>query len=274
MISEYKQMCKQSASLIADWKKIDRNELCRIYVTEKSMGSDIADSYLSAILYKFWNVTEHNYYGQKYRIATEGDCIDWTVTGVLKALEQHVWDNSDNVLYGDEKGPEKAVNVCIYSTKINFYQKIQHQKEKVFYESVSLEQLMENASDSYYVPTHDSDNTVDNYIYDVIQEAFNNKDYIKAFALDKVINDDVFEQVEEDGKIYSQFSDKKLRKKLRHLNVNYCRLFAKRYGVDEQSVLDSIHYITDLDYSKLFIKVKNLFKTLKHDKQLIEYLVR
>ena len=136
MISEYKQLCKQSADLIVGWKKVDRNELCRIYVTEKSKGSDIADSYLSAILCKFWNVTSHNYYSQKYKIATEGDCIDWTITGVLKALEQHVWDNPDNVLYGDEKGPEKAINVCIYSTKINFYQKIQHQKERISYESL------------------------------------------------------------------------------------------------------------------------------------------
>ena len=274
MLSEYRRLCRQSADLIPNWKDIDKNELCRLYVAKKSENDAIADNYLSAILYSFWNVTEHNYYSQKYKVATEGDCIDWTVAGILRALNQHVWDDKANVLYGDPKGPEKAINVCIYTTKINFYQKIKHQKERLTYEALSLDQLTENASDAYYTPVYDNDNTVDNYIYSVIVEAFRNQDYLKAFALDEVINDDVFEQVIDDGKVYSQFSDRKLRKKLRHLNSSYCNIFARRYGVNEVDVLNSIHYITDLNYSKLFTRVENLFKDLRRDKQLLEYLAR
>lgn len=274
MISEYKQACRQNADLIPNWEKIDKNELCRLYVQAAAAHEEIADNYLSAILYLFWNVTEHNYYSQKYKIATEGDCIDWTIIGVLKALSQHVWDNPNNSLFNDPKGPEKAINVCIYSTKINFYQRIQHQKEKISYEYLSLDQLMENASDSYYFPINDSDDTLEQYLNELIKSAFNSQDYVKAFVLDKVLNDDVFESIEEDGKFYLRFSDKKLRKQLRNLNDKYCETFSIKYDVNKDLVVESAQHLMGLDYSKLFIKVKNLFKSLKYDRKLLEYLVR
>ena len=273
MIKEYKDACFQNASLIPNWKQIDKNELCRLYVDAKKSDDSLADSYLSAILYKFWNVTEHNFHSQKYKVADEGECIDWTITGVLYALNHHVWDDPDNVLYEDEKGPEKAINTCIYSTKVNFYQRIKHQKEKLSYESLSLEQLMENASDSYYIPTYDKDNTLDNHMIDVIREAFYKKEYAKAFILDEILNDDVFERVIDGEKIYSQFSDKKLRKQLRKLDSNFCKRFSDRYDVDFSEVANSIHYVTDLDYSKLFIKVKKSLKDMQRDKHLKKYIM-
>ena len=243
MIREYKESCAQSAQFIENWKAIDRNELCRLYVKNKD-NSVLADSYLSAILYKFWNVTEHNYYTQKYKIATEADCIDWTVEGVLYALDHHVWDDPNNSLFEDSKGPEKAINVSIYSTKLNFYQRIKHQKEKISYESISLEQLMENASDSYYTPVYDKDTSTDSYISNLIKESFDKKDYMKAFVLDGIVNTNVFETVIEDNKAYTVFDDKKLRKHLRKLDSNYCKIFSSRYNIDFEDVLDSIRYIT------------------------------
>ena len=272
MIREYKESCAQSAQFIENWKAIDRNELCRLYVKNKD-NSVLADSYLSAILYKFWNVTEHNYFTQKYKIATEADCIDWTVEGVLYALDHHVWDDPNNSLFEDPKGPEKAINVSIYSTKLNFYQRIKHQKEKISYESISLEQLMENASDSYYTPVYDKDTFTDSYISNLIKESFDKKDYMKAFVLDGIVNTNVFETVVEDNRAYTVFDDKKLRKHLRKLDSNYCKVFSSRYNIDFEDVLDSTRYITSLDYSRLFIKVNNLFKTLRRDKALISYLM-
>ena len=275
MLSEYKQACYDNASLIPNWKQIDKNELCRKYVEEKSKGNkELADSYLSAILYKFWNVTEHNYYSQSYKKATEGDCIDWTITGILYALNHHVWDDKNNILFNDLKGPEKAINICIYSTKVNFYQRIKHQKEKISYETLSLEQLMEDSSDSYYTPCVDSDNTVDNYISELIKKSFDNKDFLKAFVLDGIINLDVFDTINESDGIYTVFNSKKLRKHLRILNKGYCKLFAKRYNIDVGSVEDSAQLITDLDYSRLSVRVNNVLKSLKYDKNLIAYLVR
>lgn len=275
MLKEYKQACYDNASFIDGWKNIDKNELCRKYVAEKEAGNDwVADNYLSAIIYKFWNVTEHNYHSQPYKKATEGDCIDWTITGILKALTQHIWDDPTNVLYGDPKGPEKAINTCIYSTKINFYQKIQHQKEKISYEYLSLEQLMEDTSDSYYLPYKDRDTATENYVIGVIKESFNKKEYLKAFVLDSILNFDVFDTISEDNVKYTVFSDKKLRKQLRDMDGKYCKQFASRYGLDLQSVLNSIHYVTDLDYSRMFVRVNNLLKSLKHDKGLIAHIAR
>lgn len=273
MIREYKQMCYQSASLIPEWKNIDKNDLCRRYVSKLESNDSLSDSYLSAILYKFWNVTEHNYFSQKYKLATEGDCIDWTITGVLRALNQHVWDNPNNILYGDSKGPEKAINVCIYTTKINFYQRIKHQKEKLTYESLSLEAVLENAPDAYCIPIYDADTSLSDYISVIIREAFKRKDYIKAFALDKILNDDVFEQVVEDGKRYSQFSDKKLRKRLRNMNFKYCHSFAYRYNLSEEDVRSSISNIVNLSYYCLFTAVRDFMGELRKDRKLLSYLV-
>ena len=236
MIREYKENCAQSAQFIPGWKDIDRSELCRLYVANKD-DEVLSNSYLSAILYKFWNITEHNYYTQKYKVATEADCIDWTVEGITYALDRHVWDDPDNSLYQDPKGPEKAINVAIYSTKVNFYQRIKHQKEKISYESISLEQLMENSSDSYYLPTYDKDTFADSYISKLIRDSFKDKDYMKAFVLDGIINTNVFQTVIENDKTYTVFDDKKLRKHLRKLDPNYCKIFSSRYGIKFEDVL-------------------------------------
>lgn len=268
MISDYKDLCYQSAQIIEGWENIDKNELCRLYV--KETDKDRANGYLSAILYDFWSITESNYNRQRYKIATEGDCIDWTVTGILYALKHHIWDDPNNALYNDPKGPEKAINVCIYSTKINFYQRIKHHKEKVNYETLSLEQLLEDSSDGYYTPTTDDDFTVENYLSEMIKDAFLKKDYFKAFALDTILNNNVFELV--DG--YTVFSEKKLRKILRWIDDKYCILFSEKYNVDIETVRKSIHYVTDLSAEKLKERVETLFRELQHDRNLVAYLVR
>lgn len=268
MISEYKESCKQTAQIIPNWKDIDKNELCRLYI--KETDEYLSNGYLAAILYDFWNVTESNYYKQKYKIATEGDCIDWTVTGILYALKHHVWDDPNNSLYQDPKGPEKAINVCIYSTKVNFYQKIKHHKEKAQYEALSLEQLLEDSSDGYYTPVVDEDCTVENYFVSLIKESFNNKEYFKAFILDAVLNNDVFEN--DNG--YVVYNDKKLRKILKNMDIKYCERFSNQYCISLEDVLQSIQYIINISSDKLKEKTDTIFSQLKHDNNLISYLVR
>lgn len=270
MINDYKKLCYQSAQIIPGWENIDKNELCRLYVKERD--KDIANGYLSAILYKFWNITESNYYKQKYKLATEGDCIDWTTTGILYALNHHVWDDESNSLYNDPKGPEKAINVCIYSTKVNFYQKIKHHKEKSFYDSLSLDNLMENASDAYYFPCTDEDNISTSLANQLVKEAFLNKDYLKAFVLDGILTMNVFDTEVEGGDRYTIFSEKRLRKYIRNTDYESCSRFSKIYDVEYKVVVEALKSIKKS--SVLTNKVRKVLESLKQDDNIIQYIWR
>ena len=159
MLEEYKEAYRQKADYIAGWNKLSRSELCRKYI-ENIDNKDISESYLSAIIYKFWNVAEHNYFTQSYKgLATQQDCYDWNVEGILYALDKHVWDDPNNELYGDPNGPEKAINVTIYGQKLNFYNSLKTYKRQINSGLVSQSSVL-NCKDYYDYQLASKDNSI------------------------------------------------------------------------------------------------------------------
>ena len=69
-----------------------------------------------------------------------------------------MWTDPNNALYGDPNAPEKSINVCIVSTRANFYVAQNRNKRKVALESVSLDKLTDELSDAYFLPYHQYNN--------------------------------------------------------------------------------------------------------------------
>ena len=268
MLDEYKQLYKEKADLIKDWKKLTKSQLCEKYLDLKDTNSDLADSYLSAIIYSFWNVAVHNYYSQQVKEATELDCYNNLVDSILYALNSHVWLNENNSLYKDEKGPEKAINVVISSRKLNILGYNNMFKRRINKDSISLEYLQEQP---YYISSFGvHDNCDDDYIESIIIDAFNRKEYFKAFMIDAIVYCDVFD-VENDNFI---FSEKKLRKHLRHLeDSNYYIVFSNTYNIKNiELVKRAISYIISLNQDKMSDNINYIFRQLRNNKMFIKFL--
>lgn len=269
MLDEYKNIYRKQASFIDGWEDISRSELCRKYI-ENVDNKDLAESYLSAIIYKFWNVAEHNYFTQSaQKIATPQDCYDWNIEGILYALKKHVWDNPDNELYNDPNGPEKALNVTIYSQKLNFYNSLKTYKRQINSSLYSLEKLQEDASDSYYLPYNEDYNFTDSYMYKKVKEYFDKKLYLEAFVIDAILNHDMFVLTEDRCEVFNRF---KLTKHLHHLDDNFCKYFSKFYKIPIAKVKKATTYIVDVSTDSLNLKINNLFKNILRDKEFYSYI--
>ena len=272
MLDEYKKSYEECASIIKDWKKLSALELCSKYIDTKDNNSDLSESYLSAIILKYWHIISRTYFSQKVKIATEEDVYNWFIEGILAAVNTHCWTDPKNSLYQDELGPEKAISVCIYSAKLNFFEALNYDKRKIHKFSYSLDELEENSSDGYYFPYHDKTPYMEMYMYKKIRSLFEQYNYFTAFLLDAIVNVDVFSKnIDGSGDVY-RLSDRKLIKHLRNIDNRYIQIFSNTYDLDKKEIKQGADFIKNLDSNRMHKNIVNLLFVLKHDKELINYL--
>lgn len=265
MLDDYKHIFEEKANNINNWKNLSRSELCNLYLEEKD--KELANSYLSAIICKFWNVAVHNYYSLNNKEVKDIDCYNNLIDSILYALESKVWLEPNNKLYNDPKGPEKAINVVLSSRKLNIYAYNNMYKRRLNKESLSLEYLKELPT--YFGELKTEDKCGDNFISNKIKYFFNRKEYLKAFVIDAIINCDVFDI---DNNNYA-FSEKKLRKHLRDLiDNNYHIIFSDLYEIPTEKVERAATYIVNTNQEILSANIKKFILSLRQDKIFLRYL--
>lgn len=268
MLEESKQLYIQCANLIPNWKKLSKNDLANLYLSE--INKDKKNSYLSAIVCKFWNLVDNFYYRQGIKVATELDCQDWVIDGILKALEECAWKKEDSSLFNDPKGPEKAITVCIYSIRANFYQYASYDKRSLNYNSISLEGIEENASDGFFIPFIDKKNDLDDYIVDLIKKSFEKKDYFLCFFYDLLFGLDIITQNEDDKKDFISLN--KLIRFLNRVDKNYLLYFSNNYDIDINKVEKSFSYIRYMPRYKIRYNMDRSIRNLKNDETIKDLL--
>lgn len=243
MLNDYKKLYKDCADLIPNWTKMTKSELAQKYI--ECDNDSIAECYLSAIMCKYWNLIGSFYSRQGIKQATEIDCYDWLVIGITKALRQKSWLKENNVLYNDPIGPEKAMTVCIMSTRANFYQAIKHQKRCLNYNSYSIEQCEENYSDGYLLQYYDDYTKMErDSLKTLIQNLFKTFDFYVAIAVDLIYTSDQFVDVHD------------LRKQILNLNDQYIDYFSKFYEINELLVLTAVKELKQLTNKNLNVILK------------------
>lgn len=185
-------------------------------------------------------------------------------------MNNHVWTDPNSNLYNNKEGPEKAISVCIYSAKLNYFKGLDYDKRKITKNSLSLQELQENSSDDYYLPTLDHSPYMQMYLFDKVKSLFNNYDYFSAFLLDAIVNVDVFSKEKNSGVI--ELSNRKLIKHLRNINSRYIKIFSDTYKLDCNEVKKAADFIKNLTPDRMIRNINNLLFLLKHDKELIEYI--
>ena len=261
-MGDLREVYIQAASIIPGWEELSRNDCANGYLKYKEENGKLANAYLSALILKFWNILNRNYYTQTVKIANEFDCHDILIDGILKALDAHVWTDPKNVLYGDPNGPEKAINVCLMSTKINFFNATSRQKRCVNYANASLDKLEEDSSEGFYMPSEDSEDDLQVGFFDnKVKELFKSGEYVVAFVLDGIITFNFFDV--ENGEFVFNF--KQLKHHLKYIDDSYLDIFSKNYNLDLEEVkkaYNEMSILLDSDIDKL---VDSAFTLLKQD---------
>jgi len=270
MLDDYKRSYEECANLIKDWKSISSIDLCDNYIKNLEIDPDKSQAYLSAVICRYWYIIQRTYYAQRIKLASEEDVYDWFIEGLYNALNHHVWTDPNNKLYGDEKGPEKAISVCIYSAKLNYFQSLEYDKRKTNKYALSLEELEEDSSDDYYLPYYDQSPFMKMYMYEKVRKMFFDYDYFSAFLLDAIVNVEVFSK--EENKDYATLSLRKLLKYLRNIDDRYIKIFSNIYDLDEKDVIQAVEFIKNLPSERMIRNITNLLFLLRRDKELINYI--
>lgn len=264
MLDEYKQIYIENANLIPNWRNMSKSELAKLYIQHE--GTDIANSYFSAIMCKYWNLIGSYYYKQDVKIANETDCYDWLIEGITYALEKRVWEDPENALYNDPKGPEKAMTVCITSTRATFYQYTKHDKRSLNYTLLSLDSLEENSSDGFFLPFFDSYETLQSYVNDKVIEAFNKKDYFVCFFLDALFNSNIIVDKSKAGDYNINIS--KFCNYVNEMTDKYLYRISLQYKIDYIILKSAFVYIQTMPHYRIHSNINRVMNMLRKDNSL------
>lgn len=268
LLSTYRKNYEQMASYIKDWDKLSKSDLCYNYLKYKENDNFLADCYLSGLISKYLKKMEIEYNKQQIKIISEEDYYNMVIESILYVLDKKIWDNSNSSLYKDSSAPEIAINTNLKSNIINFYIYLQRDKRKLNSGILSLDLLEENSSDGYYAQCTDEDVSTKIYLEKLIKQQFDDKEYIGAFTLDIMLNNNVFT----DRKDEVVFSNSKLKHFIKEMDYDYCVRFSEKYKISLKDVLGSLKYIKNIGPSNLDKYIQKLFKILRKDKELSLFL--
>ena len=265
MLDDYKHLYEMSANIIPNWKTLDKNELCRRCVKYEN-DAVLYNAYLSAILYKYWNLIP-KFHSKCGGIATPEMVYDWLVDSVSYALKHRRWEHPDSSIYNDPNGPDKVINRKMKCTRLNLYQFTNRKKRKDEFGMLSLDELSDKVNDSNYMLV-DRTNNVSIIYLDVVNHInylFNSGEYFLSYLLDALLHEDVFE-LDNDG--ISKFSERRMIRFIKSLDTPYAEYFQHTYHVDPREIKESFRYLKSLDTKILTCKIESGLYRLRHDKKM------
>ena len=286
MLLDNKNIYKKSADMIPNWKLMSKSDLIRSYIKVKG-DKNLENSYISAIILKYWNSLNKYYYGQARsgRVYIE-DCYDWLTQALIYTTNKHIWDqpiithtyagtnktkSKPNPLYGNPDGPNIAMCACINSMRLGFYQASNYDKRKVNYTTASVDKIIEEGKEIILPKEESNDLSMpDNLVVkQLIEKAFNSKNYYKAFVLDGIVNGDVFEIPKNENK--QIFNKKKLAKHLRYLNDDYCKTISTMFNLNSNEIIEASNIYKKLNSTKMYRVIDAVLDSLKPtiEKELI-----
>lgn len=250
LLSENKQIYEDKANLhLHNWQTINKNEL--VLEAIKNIDTPKYDSYLAAIILRYWSKIE-SYYNKCRLVVSPEDVHSWVVGGILYAIKYQPWNNKDSSIYNDPNGPDKVINRFIESRRVTFYQQLNRYNRKINSAILSLNSLTEDLFDSV-APTYEDKYDIE--AEELILKYFNKMDYFTAFMLDAIIFDNYI----------MPDHTKKLATHLINYNENSCRIFSNRYNIPLDKVVEASKYITNLSRFKVNSKIKSTLDRLKYN---------
>ena len=253
MLSDIKKSYEEKASHIENYKTISRNELVDLYIKNES-DPKLKEYYLSAIICRYWNSINRYHFNTGGSNIPIEECYDWVIRGVMDALERRPWIDPNSKIYNKKNGQDIAINQCILTSKLMYYQNSNYDKRRINYGLPSVDSILDDGLEGHLPSTEEIELDLANQ---VIKDAIKNKDYSLAFIVDNISYGDSFK--EENNELI--FDEKKLLRQLKSIDIKYGKLFAKRFNANPKEVNIAIDQFNNLKTDKLFKKLKyNLLK--------------
>lgn len=272
MLDEYRRTYVQSANQIPDWKKVNRNELCRRYKEAEREGkTELLNSYISAIVLNFWHVLTKTYNKQPVKVLSEEDCYECLIESILSVLEQEAWENPTQSIYKDEKGPEKAINLTFQQNIINLFVANQRHKRKASINALSLDNTLNGEEDSETFVTLLAKDELSILLEQLfwkrkIKQYFQEKEFAAAFVTDLLIKDTSL--IENKNEQYV-INSRKVAKELNELPPNYVKQFSKEYDIPVEQVegaLSVLKYLYNVNSRSIDKTIHILVRDIKEER--------
>ena len=266
-LNEYKRYYEKEASNIPDWRNINKNKLVNSFIKNEN-NKELANSYLAAIICKYWGNIDKLYNNSKSSSVTREDCYEWVIDAIMYALTKRKWLDPSNKLYNDPNGPDKVINRCIVSERKIFYQSSNYDCRKVNYATFSTDQIIEeNENNSLLLSNKNDYADIDESVDDLIVSSFNKGKYFLAFMIDGIVNYDSFISFKnKSGVIRDEFSSIKLLKHLSSLDANYAKSFSARFNTNYADTVKAVADCSAIPKDRIRRYIKSNLQVLRTSK--------
>lgn len=272
MLDEYKELCRKAAGVAEGWENLSKNDLCRAYVANKD-NKILQDAYMSAILYRYWNLIGKYYY-QSANCVTPEECYEWLVDSVSCCVNLAAWENPESSIYNDPNGPDKVINRCMKCARLTYYQFINRKKRKDDFGLLSVEEMKELYGNGAPEPD-DPEQEYDDSLFIIKQyilEQFNLKNYFVSFLIYYILYADVFDIVKVETNKTSEFNLRKMCRVMTSLKDDELRAFSHDLDLPHDKVVKAYDYVKTVPSGTVRKKVQNALEDLKHS-NLVNALV-
>lgn len=272
MLDEYKELCRKAAGVAEGWEKLSKNDLCRAYVKNKD-NKALQDAYMSAILYRYWNLIGKYYY-QSANCATVEDCYEWLVDSVSCCVNLAAWENPESSIYNDPNGPDKVINRCMKCARLTYYQFINRKKRKDDFGLLSVEEMKELYGNGAPEP-HDPEQEYDDSLFVIknyIVQQFERKNYFVSFLIYYILYANVFDVIKIDNSKTSEFNLRKMCRVMTSLQDAELRAFSNDLNLDHDVVVKAYEYVKGIPSGNVRKKIQHALEELKHS-DLVHALV-
>ena len=252
MLNEYKEVYKQSAELIPDWKSIPQLELAM----KCAEGGPLYESYLSAMVLRFWHIIDRNLYRDK-GLYPETEAYDWYINAIMVVVNSKPWDDPKSSVYKDPKAVEKILNTCVSCDRANWFQASNRNKRKINHNIGSLESLSDEYGDSFLPDCERNYFDYDTH-KEMVLEYFNKKQYVMSILIDSIVNDIQLDAVKDDKSLISL-----AKKSIRNRSLNYVNYFSEYYDIPKDKVIKALESIDKMSDTKLRTSIENYIYTLR-----------
>lgn len=220
-LEEMKKSFLDRVGNIEEYEKYQSNELADLYLENKHNLN--GEKYYSVLVLRYWTIIPRlissvsNYYNLNYE-----DCYEWYIEGMNLALKYQAWKIPTSTLYKDEKGFEKALNVCVSTARLNKLRALYTSSQRANAFNFSLEELKDNIN---YEPA--SNDHLPFLVGDIIYNYLENYDYLSAIIIDKICYSNAYII---NYRRNCVFSIRKLRQELENIDEKYFQYFQKKYA--------------------------------------------
>lgn len=254
MLAKIYNSCYEVANYLGDWQRLNKNDIANLYLDNRH--TEMGNVYGAALLCKYWYKVGLIWKNNKKTMSQE-DCYEIVWDGIEKAMDYAAWRNPENKLYLDPNGPDKAINVCIDSTRKSYYAFVNMDKRRVHFgsNSSSLDGFEDDHDD--YIGDLCTYNDEEYYtrmatfhIYSLIDLLLRKNKLAEAIIVDNICFNDSTVQNKDTGAI--SYNERKFVSELHLLEPDsYSKYFSERYGAPADVVAECVSKIDSLSYHLL-----------------------